>query len=341
MGEQMKARGVVFTGPGRAEIEEFELSDTLAPHGVRVRNRCSLISAGTELAAFTDNQDIPLRPKGHYPRRAGYAAVGEVMEVGSEVTALQPGDLVFTPTAHASAVTFDAADGFYVKVPDGIPAEQAVFCRLAVVGMSTLTTCTARPGDWVAVCGQGLVGNLAAQVFRLSQMRVIALEPSPFRRERAQACGTEHLFAPTDLALPDSVKALTAPEGCCLGVDCTGRSQGVLALAGVLASGAELVLVGAPWQRTSDVVASELLQAIFFGYLHVRSGWEWQLPAAPTPFRHGSLRQNYRLALDWIQRGELKVGPVMTHRLPAAQVQQAYEGLLTRPDSYLGVVLEW
>src|SRR5579862_5579800 len=101
----MKARRVVFTGPHRAELEEFTVPETCGPEEALVRNCATLISPGTELAVFTDSWDVPIRAAKPYPMRVGYAAVGEVLAVGDQVSELKPGDLVFTPTGHASALT--------------------------------------------------------------------------------------------------------------------------------------------------------------------------------------------------------------------------------------------
>src|SRR5690349_24593559 len=61
--------------------------------------------------------------------------------------------------------------------------------RLATVSMTTMRTTVAHGGDGVAVVGQGLIGNLAAQVFQACGARVNTFELSPRRRERAAACG--------------------------------------------------------------------------------------------------------------------------------------------------------
>jgi threonine dehydrogenase-like Zn-dependent dehydrogenase len=209
----IKARRVLFTGPHRAEVEEFVVPVPGGPEDVLVRNCATLISPGTELAVFTDNWDVPIRAAKPYPLCTGYAAVGEVLDIGDQVKGLKPGDRVFTPTGHASAVIFNAGKDSFVKLPEMLSASQAVFCRMAVVGMSTLTSSKARPGDGVAIGGLGLVGNLTAQVFQLSQMRVIAIEPSAFRRQRAAACGLNHLFVPTDPTLKEQIQEIIGPVG--------------------------------------------------------------------------------------------------------------------------------
>ena len=42
-----------------------------------------------------------------------------------------------------------------------------------------------------------------------------------------------------------------------------------------------------------------------------------------------------------MERGQLRVEPLISHRLKPEQIKQAYDGLLNEPDIYTGVVLEW
>ncbi|HEV8245520.1 MAG TPA: hypothetical protein VGP93_07120, partial [Polyangiaceae bacterium] len=48
-----------------------------------------------------------------------------------------------------------------------------------------------------------------------------------------------------------------------------------------------------------------------------------------------------QLIFDWIERGLLKVEPLISHRLPPAQIKIGYEGLRTEPERFTGVLLNW
>jgi threonine dehydrogenase-like Zn-dependent dehydrogenase len=48
-----------------------------------------------------------------------------------------------------------------------------------------------------------------------------------------------------------------------------------------------------------------------------------------------------QMIFDWIHRGELKVDPLISHRLKPEQIKEAYEGLLNEPGIYTGVLLDW
>lgn len=79
--------------------------------------------------------------------------------------------------------------------------------------------------------------------------------------------------------------------------------------------GAEITLVGVPWKSSAELRASELLQAIFTKYLHVRGGWEWEIPALPVRFAPGSVLQNMQHAMQLMARGQFRVAEVFSLRV--------------------------
>ena len=96
----MEIQRLVFPSKDRCEIETLTVPDDIGPSDVLVRNRLSLISAGTELAMFTRTHrgfDEPEFSYAKYPFYPGYAAVGEVLAVGDGVTDLAPGASRFPP----------------------------------------------------------------------------------------------------------------------------------------------------------------------------------------------------------------------------------------------------
>ena len=54
-----------------------------------------------------------------------------------------------------------------------------------------------------------------------------------------------------------------------------------------------------------------------------------------------AIASKQQMIFDWMERGELKIEPLISHRLKPEQIQEAYEGLLNQPETYTGVVLDW
>src|SRR5688572_21099322 len=319
----------------QAALEPIEVvTDDLGPTEVVIRTLVTLISPGTELANWQGKLHMNTDAPRWYPMtNVGYANVGEVVAAGSAV-AVRPGQRVYSMGNHASVIRIDARDRFCVPVPDDLSDERAVFVRLANVSMTTMRTTIAHGGDRVAVVGLGLIGNLAAQVFQACGMAVNAVDLSPARREIAERCGIRAIYG------PESVPELARQHR--LVVEATGTAEALAGAIGLAQNGGEIVMIGAPWGgEENSVPSSRLTRDLFFRFLTLRSGSEWELPRQRVPQMADSIVANVETGLSWLQDGRLQVEPLITHRLPAAEIQHAYEGLLTRKDEYLGVILRW
>lgn len=316
---------VTITAPERAELLPVERdARPLGPREVTGRTLASLISAGTELAGAYQGTS--------FPRVPGYAAVFEVEALGSEVADLRVGERVFCMGPHRSyqRVTREQA----LPVPDGLPPEQAVFARMMSVSMSTLTTTTARPPAQVLVTGLGLVGHLAAKIFASCGYAVTACDPSAARRQIAEASGIRRVLPAVPLEEPGFSGEVA------LALECSGHEQGALDGCRLVRKRGEVVLIGTPWQRRTDLTAHELLHAVFHRYVTLRSGWEWELPLHPTEFRHGSITGSLTAALRWLAEGRVQVEGLYEPVAPG-EAQRTYQDLMHQRMERLAVVFDW
>lgn len=301
---------------------------------IRGRTEFTLISQGTELG-WANGDTFPVRP--------GYAAVFTVEEVGEGVAGITPGDRRFAMGLHRSTQTHRAA--FTLPVPEGLAPDVAVIARLMGVSMTTLMTTTARAGDAVLVCGAGPVGFLAAHQFRLAGFRVTVVDPDPLRRSQIMASGIADCRA--EMPLEDgALKGRVA-----LLVDCSGHEGAVLAGCQMLRRGGEAVLVGVPWRKLTDHSAHEVMRAVFFNLITLRSGWEWELPILGRDFLWEELLEGYNnaphsilggfaRALDWLAEGRIPLEGLM-HRASPGDPAQLYADIAARKIAAPFIVLDW
>ena len=321
----MTEHAVVFTEREQAELLPAERD--AAPLGAREvagRTLATLVSAGTELAGAYLGSRFPAHP--------GYAAVFRVEEAGEAVEDLRPGDLAFCMGPHRSFQRVERERA--LPVPEGLSAADASFARLMGVSMSTLTTTTARPPTKVIVTGLGLVGHLAAQIFHACGYEVTACDPSPARREIAQHAGLPVVLPGIPLDDPAYADQVS------LVLECSGHEQAVLDACRVVRKKGEVALIGAPWRRQTEITAHEVLHAVFFRYVVLRSGWEWELPLQPLEFRENSIFGNYQAALRWLADGRVTVRDLYT-LTPPRDAQRAYQDLLHGRAQRLAVVFDW
>jgi len=323
-----RVRQVQVTAPRRAELVDVPLpAKPLGAGEVQGRTLATVISAGTELAsAYT--------AEGGFPRRPGYAAVFEVEAVGAEVTSLRPGQRAFCLGGHASFQRHPAED--VVAVPEGLDPRVAVLARLMGVSWTTLVTTSARPPAPVLVTGLGLVGHLAAKVFAAAGYPVFAVDPDERRRDLLAADGC----CDVGEAVPTLDRPEAALAGFALVVECSGHEQAVLDGCRAVRKGGEVVLVGVPWRRRTDLPAFDVLHAVFHRYAVLRGGWEWELPPRRQEFRRGSIFESFAGALRWLAEGRVRASGLCTP-LPPAECDRAYQDLLHGRCERLSYVFDW
>ena len=314
-----------FTALEKAELVPVEIPDKPGPEEVRGPTLTSLVSPGTELAYAYTNQD------GSFPIGSGYAAVFRAEEIGPEVKGIQTGDNLFCMGNHGSIQQLSADS--VVPVPKTLLPQEAVIARLMGVSMTTLMTTKARPGDIVMVTGAGPVGYLCAQLFNASGYDVMVVDPDSNRRKMVKASGISKVFA--SIAEDDNVKGKVA-----LVVDCSGHEQAVLDGAQTVRRGGEVVLVGVPWKKNTDLSAHELLNIVFHNYVVMRSGWEWELPHHALEFNPHSIFSGFKLALRWLTENRIPLEDLITLHKPE-DAQAVYQNLLHGKAKGLFQVFDW
>lgn len=301
---------------------------------IRGRTLYTLVSQGTEIG-WAQGESFPVRP--------GYSAVFVVDEIGEGVTGIQKGDLRFAMGFHRSTQTH--AVEHTLPVPKGLDPMHATIARLMGVSMSTLMTTRARTGDRVLIIGAGPVGFLAGQLFQIGGYRVTMIEPNTLRRGQLAAAGFPDVRPSMPLDDPD-LKGQAA-----LVVDCSGHEGAVLEACQMVRRMGEVVLVGVPWRKLTDRSAFEVMQAVFFNHVVLRSGWEWELPIHGRSFVWEELLQGYNnashsifggftRALEWLAEGRVRLDSLV-HIARPDDPEALYSKVMDRAIDEPFIVLDW
>ncbi len=317
---------VLITAPQQAELVETDFNEAdLAGDEILGRTLFTLISAGTELSGH-------YLATGNLPRQPGYTAVFEAQRIGADVTDVKPLDRLFTMGPHASRQRRKRSE--CITVPAELPSEKALIARMMCVSMSTLTTTTARPPEPVAVTGLGPVGHFAAQIFQSCGYELLAVDPIEARRQDAQVVGIRNVAQ----RLPDKGEPLFGKLG--LVLECSGNEQAVVDACKAVRKRGEVVLVGVPWAKKTDLSAFDVLHAVFHKYVVLRSGWEWEVPTQPAEFRVNSILGNIAAAMKWLAEGRIKTDGLYESHSPR-DAQQCYQDLLNRRSKKLVTLFDW
>ena len=144
----------------------------------------------------------------------GYSSAGRVLEVGGGVHGFRPGDLVACAGAdhanHAEIVSVPA--NLVAKVPDGVPLEAAAMTTIAAIPLHGIRLAQVQLGEWVAVVGCGLVGQIACRLLQAAGATVVALDIEQKRVDQALEAGA-HAGLVSDSRSVESISRLTNGRG--------------------------------------------------------------------------------------------------------------------------------
>lgn len=347
----MESQRIVFTAPGQAELQRFQLDETLEPGEMLVETLRTLISPGTEGAWYSGLQRDVSGDRFQYPIYPGYCHMGQVVRVAPDVTEYQVGDWVVTGAGHASHVKVSAKRPLtfahsdlrlpIAKVPAGLPPEQAPFAKMAEIAITAVRIAHFSLGDRVLVLGLGMVGNLAAQLFQLAGATVMATDLIPFRLERAKACGIANVVNRAEVDVEEAVMEWTKGRGADVVVESVGLSELILQAIGLTRRLGQVILLGTPRQKATVNPTPAFWKAHMKGVTIVGALRCLFYPLHESPHHRHSVREDLEQVLAWLAEGRLVVGPLHTHTFSPERCQEAYQAILYDKAHCLGVVLDW
>jgi len=348
-GKTMKAKYALIPEKETCQIREEEIDPgSLKPNELLMRTEFSMVSAGTELAAFRAISPGVYK-KGSwnaYPWRPGYGLVGEVLEAGSALSGYHPGSRVFCFGRHASLqkwpLDLEREEPFRSAFPVSmaVSSGRVAASRMGLVGITASQISGVQAGETVAVFGLGMVGNLAAQFYKEAGARVIGLDPIQKRCELAEKTGIRQVYsAPPEEQIAALMDA-THGRGVDIAVDAVGHSRVIRSCVFSVREGGRVILLGSP-RAPVEGNLTEIFRRVHLKCIQVMGAFEWRLPAYPEEGREGSIRENLELIWKWAASGRLNLMDLITHVIQPEGLEEAYFGLMNKKEEYLGVLIDW
>ncbi len=283
------------------------------------------------------------------PLVIGHEFVGEVAQVGSNVTGFQPGDTVSGEghvvcgrcrncmagrrqlCAHTIGLGVQRPGAFaeYVVLPmtnvwhhwPGVPEDvAAIFDPFG----NAVHTALAFPvlGEDVLVTGAGPIGCMAVAVVRHAGARhVVATDLNPARRQLAQRMGATLALDPRERDLGDVQRELGMTEGFDVMLEMSGNPDALRSGIGNMAHGGRIAILGIP------TTAVELeLDPVIFNMLTLRGIYGREM-----------FETWYQMSV--LVDSGLDISPVITHRFPYTEFEEAFQ-VAASGDSGK-VLLDW
>jgi len=283
------------------------------------------------------------------PLVIGHEFVGEVAEVGSNVTGFQPGDTVSGEghvvcgrcrncmagrrqlCAHTIGLGVQRPGAFaeYVVLPmtnvwhhwPGVPEDvAAIFDPFG----NAVHTALAFPvlGEDVLVTGAGPIGCMAVAVVRHAGARhVVATDLNPTRRELAERLGATLTLDPRERDLGDVQRELGMREGFDVMLEMSGNADALRSGIANMAHGGRIAILGIP------TAAVELdLDPVIFNMLTLKGIYGREM-----------FETWYQMSV--LVDSGLDISPVITHRFPYSEFEEAFQ-VAASGDSGK-VLLDW
>lgn len=251
-------KGIIFQSKYNAEL--CELNDRMpSDNEVRVKLSYSAISAGTERALITANEDGDETNKFGFPAHSGYSGSGVITHVGKNVTTVKPNDrVVVHGGGHKQFCT--VAEKEVVKLPNNVELSDAAFSIIAGFSLAAVRKAEPELGQDGLVVGLGLLGLFSVQYLSLCGTRnIIVSDFSPERRELALKLGADYALDPLQEDYVKKIKEITEGKGVNFVIEVTGNAQALEQCLKCTAKFGKVILLGCTRKRT---------EIDFYNYVH-------------------------------------------------------------------------
>ena len=286
-----------------------------------------------------------VRNKLDQPIAMGYCNVGVVLEVGAGVSGFAVGDRVASNGKHAEVVAVSA--NLCAKVPDGVDDEAAAFTVVSAIALQGIRLVQPTLGECVAVVGMGLIGLVTTQLLRANGCRVLGIDFDTAKLALAREFGAET----ADLSRgEDPVAAGLGAFSRGRGVDAviitasTQSNDPMHQAAQMCRKRGRIVLVGVTGLALSraDFFEKELSFQVSCscGQGRYDADYEEKAHGYPVGFVRWTEQRNFEAVLDMMAAGRVAVQPLISHRFPIAEAEQAY-ALVGGSGPSLGILLTY
>jgi len=318
-------KGVRLTGHRLLEFVDADMPVAADGEVLIKMNRLSI--CGSDLRTYDR-----VHPEEMYPLGLGvpcHECLGEVVESRSDGLAV--GDKVIViPTKTGGLVEYvaDAPDRC-IKLPKG--GDLSVWMMAQPVGtvMYAIQQIGSVLGKRIAILSQGPIGLAFTQLLAAAGAReVIVTDLLDYRLDVAKKIGATHTINPNKSDVIDSIREITNGEMVDIAIEACGRPE-----------------------TSHEVFQALRLQgtAVLFGMTHVDDVFPFDYHAmylkipkiiVTNSARAGANIKAITECVDLMDQGRLDLSYLVTHRLPFADVQLAYDTYSEKRDQSLKTVMQ-
>lgn len=342
----MNSRQLWFVGPQEVEVRDQTLPEPDAGQ-VLFRTLYSAISSGTEMLAYRGQlpQSMALdenlagleAENSDYPLQYGYACVGRVEDIGSDVVGSWRGRSAFAFLPHASHHLCEPRQ--LIPIPKGLDLKAGLFLANMETAVGLVQDAAPRLGERALVLGQGVVGQLVTSLlaqFPLSSL--YAVDSFEQRRALADDAGATGSFDPYDEDDREALQAALAPDRAKGGADLIFELSGhpsALNTAIELCAYSGRIVVGSWYgSKRAEINLGERFHRKRISLLSSQV-------STIDPGLTGRWDKARRFAVAWDMIRACNPEQLISHCLAIEEAEEAYRLLDESPEEALQVIFEY
>ena len=317
---------------GNQQIEIRQLPEMEPGEGQVLLKVCACGVCGTDVHIYEGGKgSAEVKP----PVILGHEFSGFIEKIGPGVEGLKVGQLVTVDPNiycgkclpcrqgqkqmchHMGAVGVNMDGGFAdyclapyaqcVVVPENTDPELAAMAEPLACCLHGIDRAGIRPGENVLVIGGGTIGQIMLQLARLAgAAKVVLSEPVAKRRELAVELGADAAIDPLNENLNERLYEILGSEGADVVIECVGNPRTSAQAIDAAARCGRILLFGVPHP---EAILQTKMHPIFQKELTIMGSF-----VNPDT-------QSRAVAL--LASGQLKIKPLITHRYPIAQLEDA------------------
>lgn len=317
-------KALMMTDIRKLELVELPVPEIHRPDEVLVRVKAAGV-CGSDLHGYTgqSGRRIP-------PLVMGHEAAGEVVAVGSAVTALGPRDRVAiqpidrrgskrilmgmdAPGAYAEYVVCPA--GNLYPLPEQVSFEAGSLAEPLAVAVHAVGRAEVRDAASAVVIGAGPIGLLVASVLKRRNVPlVVVTDLSEARLEVARRLGIDAALNPARDDVIEAVRRLTDDRGADVAFEAVGLSATVAQAHAATQDGGTAVWIG------NNLRTIELdMQEVVTRELNVLGSY-------------GMTEDDFREALDLLAGGAVEADLIINRRASLGEGPELFDELLRSPE---------
>jgi threonine dehydrogenase-like Zn-dependent dehydrogenase len=266
----------------------------------------------------------------------GYEEVGRVVELGSGVSGVGVGDVVWGTWGHRETVVKSAEYVSTRRLSEGVPPIVGVFSQIGAIALNVVLDADIHLGETVAVFGLGVVGQIVAQLARLSGARVVAVDKIGRRRELAGQLGAWQVLDPGEVDVSRRVRELTEGRGADIGIEASGFYSALHEAIRSVAYSARVVAAGF---FQGEAVGLSLGEEFHHNRVQVVCSQIFGVSPALT-YRWDEHRLQ-RTFMELSASKQVEVEPLITRVMSVEEAGRAFELIDKSPQDVLELVLEF